>query len=127
MARAWCTPIGQWYSQLQTPFASLITWKLYPLLCANWLHRFRKRFVTWDDGIGTHPQNPHCFCIYPSRQDRKGTEARVKGFGEGFWVCASGACHYFSDRKDGLSWEDARKLFDYFDDFVPNLLVKVPF
>lgn len=59
---------------------------------------YPRGFITWDDGIGIHLQNPRCFCGLPSRQDRKGEKARVKGFGEGFWVCASGACDYFSDR-----------------------------
>ena len=48
----------------------------------------------------------------PSRQDRKGEKARVNPFGEGFWVCALGASDDFSDRKDGVPYEDARKLLD---------------
>jgi hypothetical protein len=50
----------------------------------------------------------------------------VKPFGEGFWVCASGACDYFSDRKDGVPYEDARKLLEDFDDFHPHLLKGFP-
>jgi hypothetical protein len=40
---------------------------------------------------------------------------------ERFWVCAPGACDYFSDRKDGIPYEDAKPL-DGFDDFHPSLL-----
>lgn len=46
----------------------------------------------------------------------------MKLFGEGFRVYASGACDYFSDRKDGLSGEDARKQLDDFDGIDSNLL-----
>lgn len=45
----------------------------------------------------------------------------MKSFGDGFWICASGACDYFSDRKDGLSYEEARKLHSL-DWFYPHLL-----
>jgi hypothetical protein len=78
-------------------------------------------FIPWDDSIGIHPQNPRCYCGFPSRQDRKGEKACVKPLGEGFWVCASGGCDYFSDRKDGVLYEDARKLDDL-NDFHPHLL-----
>jgi hypothetical protein len=50
----------------------------------------------------------------------------VKPFGEGFWVCATGACDSFADRKDGDPYEDARRLLDDFDDFHPNLLKGIP-
>src|SRR5277367_283758 len=60
---------------------------------------YPRGFITWDDSIGIHPQNPRCYCGLPSRQDWKGEKACVKPFGEGFWVCASGACDYFSDRE----------------------------
>ena len=83
---------------------------------------YPRGFITWDDSIGIHPQNPRCYCEFPSRQDRKGEKARVKTFGEGFWVCASGACDYFSDRKDGAPYEDGRKLLDDSDGFHPHLL-----
>ena len=46
-------------------------------------------------------------------------------FREGFWVCVSGACDYFSDRKDGVPYEDAKVLLD-FDDFYPYLLKRIP-
>jgi hypothetical protein len=48
-----------------------------------------------------------------------------KLFAEGFWVCASGGCDYFSERKDGVPYEDARKLDD-FNDFHPYLLKGIP-
>jgi hypothetical protein len=86
---------------------------------------YPRGFVTWDDGIGIHPENPRCYCGFPSRQDRKGERAHGKPFGDGFWVCASGACGYFSDRKDGVPYEDARKLLN-FDDFNPHLLERIP-
>lgn len=87
---------------------------------------YPRGFITWNDSIGIHPQNPRCYCGFPSRQDRKVEKARVKTFGAGFWVCASGACDYFSDRKDGAPYEDARKLLDDCDDFHPNLLKGFP-
>jgi hypothetical protein len=80
-----------------------------------------RRFVTWDDSIGIHPENPRSYCGLPSR---KGEKARVKSVGDGFWVCASGACGYFSDRKDGVPYGDARMLLD-FDDFNPYLLERI--
>jgi hypothetical protein len=45
---------------------------------------YPRGFISWDDGIGTKPQNPRCYSGLPSRQDRKGKKCRVKGFGEGF-------------------------------------------
>jgi hypothetical protein len=84
---------------------------------------YPRGFVAWDDSIGIHPKNPRCYCGFPSRQDRKGKKANP--FGEGFWVCASGACDYFSDRKDGVSYEDAKILLD-FNDFHPYLLERIP-
>jgi len=57
------------------------------------------------------------------RQDQKSGKALVNPFGEGFWVYASGACNYFSDRKDGVPYEDARKLLD---DFHPHMLKRIP-
>lgn len=49
------------------------------------------------------------------------------GGGEtGFWVCASGACDYFSDSPDGVPYEDAKRLFEYYDDFHPHMLKGVP-
>jgi hypothetical protein len=50
---------------------------------------------------------------------------KANPFREGVWVCASGACDYFSDRKDGVPSKDAKMLLD-FDDFYPNLLVRIP-
>jgi hypothetical protein len=47
----------------------------------------------------------------------------VNPLGEGLWVCASGACDYFSDRKDEVPYEDARKPLD---DFHPHLLKRIP-
>jgi hypothetical protein len=47
----------------------------------------------------------------------------VNPFKEGFKVCASRACDYFSNRKDGIPYEDARKLLD---DFHPRLLKRIP-
>lgn len=82
-------------------------------------------FITWDDSIGIHPQNPRCYCGFPSRQDRKGEIARHP-CETGFWVCASGACDYFSDRTDGVPYEDAKRLFDYYDGFHPHMLKGVP-
>ena len=38
----------------------------------------------------------------------KGGTAYIKGYEEEFWVCASGACDYYPDRKDGVPYEDAR-------------------
>jgi hypothetical protein len=89
---------------------------------------YPRGFVTWDDSIGIHPANPRCYCELPSRQDQKCGRARLKSFGDGFWVCASGACYYYSDRKDGLDYEDARKLLDFddFNDFNPSLLERIP-
>jgi hypothetical protein len=89
---------------------------------------YPRGFSTWDDSIGIHPQNPRCHCGFPSRQDRKGRKARscVRLFPDGFWVCASGACHYYSERKDGVSYADARKLDNPFDYFHPSLLEDVP-
>ncbi|PMD41810.1 hypothetical protein L207DRAFT_511594 [Hyaloscypha variabilis F] len=84
---------------------------------------YPRGFITWDDGIGIYPRNPRCYCGFPSRQDRKGGKANSGG--EGFWVCASGACDYFSDRKDGVPYEDAKMLLD-FDAFHPYLLERIP-
>jgi hypothetical protein len=86
---------------------------------------YPRGFITWDDSIGIHPQNPRCYCGFLSRQDQKGEKACAKLFREGFWVCASGACDYFSNRKDGVPYKDARKLND-FDDFHPHLLKGIP-
>lgn len=55
-------------------------------------------------------------------QDEKGEKALVDSFGEGFGVCASGARNYISDRKDGVPYEDTRKLLD---DFHPHLLKRI--
>jgi hypothetical protein len=63
------------------------------------------------------------FCPPKKRQDQKGEKARVNPFKEGFKVCASRACDYFSNRKDGIPYEDARKLLD---DFHPRLLKRIP-
>ena len=87
---------------------------------------YPRGFITWDDSIGIHPQNPRCYCGFPSRQDRKGEKAIMKPFREGFWVCAFGACDYFSDRKDGVPYKDARKLLDNLNDFHPYLLKGLP-
>jgi hypothetical protein len=84
---------------------------------------YPRGFITWDDGIGIRPRNPRCYCGFPSRQDRKGGKAN--SVGEGFWVCALGACDYFSDRKDGVPYEDAKMLLD-FDDFHPHLIERIP-
>ena len=86
---------------------------------------YPRGFVTWDDGIGIDAQNPKCYCGSASRQDRKGRKGHWKGFEGGFWVCASGACDYYSDRKDGVPYEDAWKL-PGFDEFKPFLLKGVP-
>ena len=59
-----------------------------------------------DAGIGIHPRNPRCYFGFPSRLDRKGEKANWVG--EGFWICALGACDYFSGRKDGVPYEDAK-------------------
>ena len=83
---------------------------------------YPRGFVTWDDDIGIDARNPKCYCGIASRQDRKGIAAGYgKGFEGGFWMCASGDCCYYSDRKDGFSHEDAKGFFD-FDEFVPVLL-----
>lgn len=87
--------------------------------------RYPRGFNTWDDGIGIYPQNSRCFCGLPSRQDWKGEKARVKGFGEEFWACASGALILL--RQEGWSsFDDAGNLLDDLDDFHPNLLKDVP-
>ena len=43
----------------------------------------------------------------------------------GFGSALQELCDYFSDRKDGVPYEDARKLHD-FDDFHPHLLKGIP-
>jgi hypothetical protein len=48
----------------------------------------------------------------------------VKGMGEGFWVCPTGGCEYFSDRRDGIGPDDAKMRND-FDDFDPDLLMDI--
>ena len=86
---------------------------------------YPRGFVTWDDYIGIDARNPKCYCGFASRQDHKARRECFKGVEGGFWVRASGACHYYSDRKDGVDYEDARELDD-FDEFKPLLLEGVP-
>lgn len=62
---------------------------------------------------------------FPSRQDQKSRKYCLNENGDGFWICASGACHYYSDRKDGIDYEDAMKLYDS-NWFCPWLLEGVP-
>ncbi|KAL1969791.1 hypothetical protein VTN77DRAFT_7300 [Rasamsonia byssochlamydoides] len=84
---------------------------------------YPRGFVTWDDDIGLHSDNPRCYCGVPSRQDRK---CRFTGlFGDGFWICASGACGYYSDRKDGVPYDESKTWGDY-DAFRPELLGGMP-
>jgi hypothetical protein len=85
---------------------------------------YPRDFITWDDNIGLHPDNPRCYCGCPSRQDRKGSKYPL-GFGDGFWICASGACWYYSDRRDGVPYEDAKRWLDD-DEFRPWLLEGIP-
>ena len=99
--RTWISPEG---------FCSIVRLYYICTTCDNGkLNVFRdstypRGFIIWDDSIGIHPLNPRCYCGFESRQDRKGEKARVRRFGEGFWICATGAFEYFSDRKDGVPY-----------------------
>lgn len=60
-------------------------------------------WITWDDDIGVHNENPRCHCKMASRQDRAGTYTNMAGWG--FWTCATGRCDYFSDCRNGQTNE----------------------
>lgn len=60
-------------------------------------------WITWDDDIGVHNENPRCHCKMASRQDRAGAYTNMAGWG--FWTCATGRCDYFSDCRNGQTKE----------------------
>jgi len=65
---------------------------------------YRPGMIAWNDARGVHRINPICDCGIPSRQDRSTNS------GLGFWVCATGACQYLSDRIDGITKDEASEL-----------------
>ena len=80
-------------------------------------------WIAWTDDRGIHPANPHCDCGVASRQDRAGVRSGRPGWG--FWTCASGACWYYSEFRNGLTWsEPAKDAEDSFArvNFVPWLI-----
>ncbi len=62
-------------------------------------------WIAWNDARGIHPSNPNCDCGIPSRQD--GVGVRRLRAGMGFWTCASGACSYYSELRNGQTPEEA--------------------
>lgn len=81
-----------------------------------------KGWITWDDAIGIHPDNPRCDCPggWVARQDRGGENGFYQG--GGFWTCATGRCAYLSFRLDGDPVMEGR----WDDGFEPWLLPPVP-
>ncbi|KAI4201420.1 MAG: hypothetical protein LQ350_003258 [Teloschistes chrysophthalmus] len=81
-----------------------------------------KGWITWDDNIGIHPDNPLCFCPggWVARQDRGGESGFYEG--GGFWTCARGRCAYLSWRADGEPAREGR----WDEGFEPWLLPPVP-
>lgn len=59
-----------------------------------------QRWLCWADERGLHPLNPPCDCGAPSRQDRIGV-FNLRAPKMGFWTCASGACRFYSEDRDG--------------------------
>jgi hypothetical protein len=86
---------------------------------------YPRGFITWDDNIGLHPDNPRCYCGLPSRQDRKSRKYPLGSVEDGFWICASGACGYYSERRGGAPYEKA-KMWSDDDEFRPRLLEGIP-
>ncbi|KAL8691265.1 MAG: hypothetical protein Q9218_003467 [Villophora microphyllina] len=74
-----------------------------PLNIRNTRTSRRKGWITWDDDLGVHPDNPVCECPgnWVSRQDRSGKRSKYKD--GGFWTCATGQCDYLSYRLDGVA------------------------
>jgi len=57
-----------------------------------------------------------------SVQDRMGQQGNRLGWG--FWTCASGRCEYYSEREDGITHNEAYKLWPLWARFPPMVALR---